>query len=118
MGFFSRLLERFPLECTQVLSYSNGMKAYSQDLRDRIIEAMQAHTDTREGIARTFRVSRSFVQKLWRRWQETRSNAALPHGVDTPVSSTQSRSANPYEKRRHRMVYSLRLLCTRMRKPL
>jgi transposase len=56
------------------------MKAYSQDLRDRIIAAMKAHTDTRERIARTFQVSRSFVQKLWRRWQKTRSSSALPHG--------------------------------------
>jgi transposase len=60
------------------------MKAYSQDLRDRIIAAVKVRTDTREGIARTFQVSRSFVQKLWRRWQGTRSSAALPHGGGQP----------------------------------
>jgi transposase len=60
------------------------MNAYSQDLRDRIIAALEAHTTTREGIARTFRVSRSFVQKLWRRWQETGRSAARPHGGGHP----------------------------------
>lgn len=56
------------------------MAAYSQDLRDRIIAALRAQTDTRERIAQTFGVSRSFVQKLWRRWRETASSAARPHG--------------------------------------
>jgi transposase len=56
------------------------MAAYSQDLRDRIIAALQAKTDTREGIAQTFGVSRSCVQKLWRRWRETGHSAAKPHG--------------------------------------
>jgi transposase len=56
------------------------MKAYSQDLRDRIIAALEAHTTTHTEIARAFQVSRSFVQKLWRHWQETQSSAARPHG--------------------------------------
>jgi transposase len=55
------------------------MTPYSQDLRDRIIAALEAGVDTREEIASTFDVSRSFVQKLWRRWQDTGSSAALPH---------------------------------------
>lgn len=56
------------------------MAAYSQDLRDRILAALQAQAGTREGIAQAFGVSRSFVQKLWRRWRETGSSAAKPHG--------------------------------------
>jgi transposase len=60
------------------------MKAYSQDLRDRIIAALEAHTTTHTGVARTFQVSRSFVQKLWRRWQESGSSAALAHGGGSP----------------------------------
>jgi transposase len=56
------------------------MAAYSQDLRDRILAALRAQSSTREGIAQTFGVSRSFVQKLWRRWRETGSSAAKPHG--------------------------------------
>jgi transposase len=56
------------------------MTAYSQDLRDRILAALRAQTDTREGIAQTFGVSRSFVQKLWHRWRETGQSSAKPHG--------------------------------------
>jgi transposase len=56
-----------------------GMKAYSQDLRDRIVAALEARQRSREQIAQTFGVSRSFVQKLWRRWQDTGSSAAQPH---------------------------------------
>lgn len=56
------------------------MPPYSQDLRDRIIAALEAQGDTREKIAQTFGVSRSFVQKLWRRWRETGQSAAWPHG--------------------------------------
>lgn len=56
------------------------MQAYSQDLRDRIITALEAQADSRAGIAQTFGVSRSFVQKLWRRWRESGHSAALAHG--------------------------------------
>src|SRR5712692_5146728 len=56
------------------------MQAYSQDLRDRIIAALEAQADSRARIAQTFGVSRSFVQKLWRRWRESGHSAALPHG--------------------------------------
>ena len=60
------------------------MTAYSQDLRDRIIAGVRAGQDTREGIAQTFGVSRSFVQKLWRRWRETGRSAAKPHAGGNP----------------------------------
>ncbi len=61
-----------------------GMKAYSQDLRDRIVKALESHTMTREQVAQTFGVSRSFAQKLWRRWRTTGSAAALPHRGGRP----------------------------------
>jgi len=61
-----------------------GMKAYSQDLRDRIVTALESYTMTREQVAQTFGVSRSFAQKLLRRWRETGSAAALPHGGGRP----------------------------------
>lgn len=60
------------------------MRAYSQDLRDRIVTALDAHTMTRGQVARTFGVSRSFAQKLLRRWQETGSAAPRPHGGGRP----------------------------------
>jgi len=56
------------------------MKPYSQDLRERIIAALQAQEETQEEVAARFSVSHSFVVKLWRRWRTTGSCAALGHG--------------------------------------
>ena len=55
------------------------MKAYSQDLREKIIRALEAQDETQEEVAARFSVSPSFVVKLWRRRRETGSCAALPH---------------------------------------
>ena len=54
------------------------MKPYSQDLREKIIRALESG-ETQEEVADRFTVSLSFVEKLWRRWRETGSCAALPH---------------------------------------
>ncbi len=54
------------------------MKPYSQDLREKIVRALEAG-DTQEEVAARFAVSLSFVEKLWRRWRTTGSCAALPH---------------------------------------
>lgn len=56
------------------------MKPYSQDLRDRIIQALEAGTVTQRAIAERFCVSGSFVEKLWQRWRSSGSSAAKPHG--------------------------------------
>jgi transposase len=55
------------------------MKPYSQDLRDRIIQALQAGTTTQRAIAARFCVSGAFVEKLWHRWRHSGSSAAKPH---------------------------------------
>jgi transposase len=55
------------------------MKPYSQDLREKIVRALEAQEETQEEIAERFAVSTSFVVKLWRRWRTTGSAAALPH---------------------------------------
>jgi transposase len=55
------------------------MKPYSQDLRDRIIQALEAGTETQRAIAKRFCVSGSFVEKLWQRWRRSGSSAAKPH---------------------------------------
>jgi transposase len=56
-----------------------GMKPYSQDLRDRIITALEAGTETQRAIAERFCVSSSFVEKLWQRWRQSGSSAPKPH---------------------------------------
>jgi transposase len=55
------------------------MRAYSQDLRERIIRVLEAQEETQAEIAERFAVSLSFVEKLWRRWRRTGSATAAPH---------------------------------------
>jgi transposase len=54
------------------------MKAYSQDLRERVITAVEAGKQSRRAIAETFEVSESTIDKWVKRWRETGSVAALP----------------------------------------
>ena len=49
--------------------------AYSQDLRERVVKAIQRGDRTQPQIAKDFEVSRSFVEELWRRYRETGSCA-------------------------------------------
>jgi transposase len=58
------------------------MKPYSQDLRERVIAALEAGDETQAEIADRFGVSKSTVEKWWARWRATDSCAALPitHG--------------------------------------
>ena len=56
------------------------MRAYSQDLRERIIEAVETQDGSQAEIAERYAVSLSFVQKLWQRWRATSSCAPQPHG--------------------------------------
>ena len=55
------------------------MKPYSQDLRDRITQTLEAGEETQPEIAENFGVSLSFVEKLWNRWRTTGQSAAKPH---------------------------------------
>ena len=56
------------------------MKAYSTDLRQKIIEAHQRGQATQRTIAELFGVSVSFVEKLLQRYRTTGTIAAKPHG--------------------------------------
>ena len=56
------------------------MKPYSQDLRERVIAALEAGDETQAEIAERFCLSKSTVEKWWYRWQASRSCAALPPG--------------------------------------
>jgi transposase len=55
------------------------MKAYSNDLRLRIIEMIQANELSQADIAEHFSVSLPFVEKLWHRFRTTGSYRAKPH---------------------------------------
>lgn len=65
--------------CVRVVLVQDApMRPYSQDLREKIIRALEAG-ETQEEVADRFSVSLSFVEKLWRRWRTSGSCAALPH---------------------------------------
>ncbi len=54
------------------------MRAYSQDLRERIVGELAAQDESQAEIAERFAVSLSLVEKLWQRWRTTGSCAAQP----------------------------------------
>lgn len=54
------------------------MRAYSDDLRLRIIEMIQANDLTQPEIAEHFRVSLPFIEKLWQRFRTTGKYQAKP----------------------------------------
>jgi transposase len=56
------------------------MKAYSIDLRERVVAACDARDGTRERIAARFSVSVAWVRKLMRQRRETGSIAPRPRG--------------------------------------
>src|SRR5215468_5352486 len=56
-----------------------GMRPYAQDLRDRIIQALEAGSATPRAIATRFGVSGVFVEKLWQRWRRPGSRSPKPH---------------------------------------
>jgi transposase len=62
------------------------MRPYSQDLRERILQTLQAHEQSQAALGARFAVSRSFVERLWQRWRQTGSGAALPHAGGRPRS--------------------------------
>jgi transposase len=55
------------------------MKPISNDLRRRIIEAIQDNEQSQPEIAERFSVGLSTVEKLWHRFRTTGSYQALPH---------------------------------------
>jgi transposase len=55
------------------------MKPYSQDLRERIIDAIETKEESHSEVAHRFSVSLSFVEKLLHRWRKSGTYAAHPH---------------------------------------
>jgi len=61
------------------------MKAYSQDLRKRILETVQRGDGTLRQIARRFLVSVSFITRLLQRHRSTGALEPRPHGGGNPA---------------------------------
>jgi transposase len=69
------------------------MAAYSLDLRERIVEAVERQIGSKRQIAELFGVHESFLYKLLRQQRERGDLAPLPHGggARAKLSETQLR---------------------------
>lgn len=56
------------------------MRAYSLDLRQRVVNAYEQGQGSIAEIAEMFNVGESFVRKVLRRWRATGDLSPLPHG--------------------------------------
>lgn len=56
------------------------MKTYSLDLRQKIVDAYTQGEESVRKVASRFKVARSFVQKLIKRYQQEQTIEPLPHG--------------------------------------
>src|SRR5690606_12975030 len=56
------------------------MRAYSTDLRERVVAACDAREHTREQIAERFSVSVSWIRRILQQRRETGSVGPKPHG--------------------------------------
>ncbi len=69
------------------------MKAYSQDLRERVVRACDEGRLSRQQVAQVFSVSTAWVRRLLQRRRETGSFAAKPRGGGRPTKMTGDRRA-------------------------
>jgi transposase len=62
--------------------------AYSEDLRERVVRAVERGDRTQQTVAEDFEVSLSFVEETWRRYRETGSCAVKvwTHGPKPKLS--------------------------------
>ena len=66
------------------MRYTERMKPYSQDLRDRVLAAVKETKLSQAKIAKAFKISKSALEKWLRRQHETGACTALPHGGGHP----------------------------------
>ena len=64
------------------------MKAYSLDLRQKVIDAYNHQEGSQRQLAKRFKVSLSFVQDLLKRYREDGTIEARPHGGGQPAKLT------------------------------
>lgn len=64
------------------------MKAYSLDLRQKIVDAYAEGNISQRQLAKQFRVALSFIEKLLKQYRETRSIAPKVRTEQTPTKLT------------------------------
>ena len=67
------------------------MGAYSMDLRERVMVAVEEDVDTRKEIAESFGVTTRWIRKLVQQYRETGSIKPLPHGGGRQAKFTPKR---------------------------
>lgn len=65
------------------------MKAYSIDLRQKVIDAYNNQEGSLRQLAKRFSVSLSFVQRLLKRYHQSGTVESKPHGGGKPAKLTQ-----------------------------
>ena len=74
----------------------SAMKAYSRDLRQKIVDAYNNKEGSYRQLAKRFRVSLSFVQNLLKRYREVGTLEPKPHGGgQTPKLTPEQRALVP-----------------------
>jgi transposase len=91
------------------------MEAYSLDLRKRVVRACEEELLTREEIAEHFDVSRSFVQKLLRRYRTTGSLAAKPHSGGSSAKMDERSRRQVQDLVKQRSDATLQELCQQLK---
>jgi transposase len=69
------------------------MAAYSLDLRERIVDAVERNDKSKREIAKLFGVHESFIYKLLRQKRQLDHIAPLPHGGGATAKLTQDHVA-------------------------
>jgi transposase len=62
------------------------MRAYSIDLRQRVVTAVEAGEGTIAQVAARFQVGQTFVKKMLRQWRERDDLTPRPHGGGATAS--------------------------------
>lgn len=89
------------------------MKAYSHDLRERAMAALEAGDETQAEIAERFGIAKSTLEKWWYRWQATGSCAARS-GTPGPARSLAAYEAVIRAEVQRQPDVSLAELCERV----
>lgn len=88
------------------------MNPYSQDLRERVIAALEAGK-TQAEVAAQFQIHKSTLEKWWYRWRDTGSCAALPR-ASGPKRSLQAAEELIREEIKKQPDLTLEELCERV----
>ena len=92
----------------------SDMKAYSLDLREKILHAYDEHRGSQRALAALFGVSRAFVEKLVQRRRSTGQIAPRPHAGGRKPNCDQAALAVVRQRLQEQTDATLTELCERL----